>query len=246
MSQDQEMEKVKGRIRALLSKTTVNGCSEEEALSAASKVGELLDLYNLSLTDVIISKAECLKMEFVLNKKHTVDNTLLAIADFCDCICWGSGFKKNHYYFFGFGPDVESAIWLAKYFYMTMIMAEVEFKASDVYLNSNTHRKALTTDFLRGMAKSLRDKLNIMKEERTDSFISSSLEGSNIDRSLILKSKSDKIQSEFKKIGIKLSSRTTYSRATKNSDAYNSGYAAGQKVNINKTVSSGKSPLSLK
>jgi len=246
MSQDQEVDKVKGRIRALLSKTTLNGCSEEEALSAASKVGELLDLYNLNLTDVIISRAECEKKDFTINKSHLVKNTLVAIADFCDCLLWSSGFKKNSYCFFGFGPDVDSAIWLAKYFYISMTMAEVNFKTTKTYSNADCHRRIITTDFLKGMARSLSDKLTTMKEERTDSFVSSSLDGSNIDRSLILKSKSDKIQSELDKIGIKLTPRKAYSRYTKNMDAYNSGYSAGNKVNINKTLSRGKSALALK
>jgi hypothetical protein len=38
-----ELDKLKTRIQALRAKTIDNGCTEEEALSAAAKVAELLD-----------------------------------------------------------------------------------------------------------------------------------------------------------------------------------------------------------
>jgi hypothetical protein len=43
-----ELDKLKARIQALRAKTINNGCTEDEALSAASKVAELLDRYDLA------------------------------------------------------------------------------------------------------------------------------------------------------------------------------------------------------
>ncbi len=40
-----ELDKLKTRIQALRAKTIDNGCTEDEALSAAVKVAELLDRY---------------------------------------------------------------------------------------------------------------------------------------------------------------------------------------------------------
>jgi Protein of unknown function (DUF2786) len=48
------LDRLKTRIQGLRSKTTDNGCTESEALLAAAKVAELLDRYDLSLTDVEI------------------------------------------------------------------------------------------------------------------------------------------------------------------------------------------------
>src|SRR4051794_2555369 len=48
------LDRLKTRIQGLRSKTTDNGCTEAEALLAATKVAELLDRYDLSLTDVEI------------------------------------------------------------------------------------------------------------------------------------------------------------------------------------------------
>jgi hypothetical protein len=48
-----ELEKLKNRLLALRAKTIANGCTEEEALLAATKVAELLDRHDLSLSDLL-------------------------------------------------------------------------------------------------------------------------------------------------------------------------------------------------
>src|SRR6478752_2303796 len=53
------LDRLKTRIQGLRSKTTDNGCTEAEALLAAAKVAELLDRYDLSLTDAQIRTAQC-------------------------------------------------------------------------------------------------------------------------------------------------------------------------------------------
>ena len=50
------LDRLKTRIQGLRSKTTDNGCTEAEALLAAAKVAELLDRYDLSLTDIEIRR----------------------------------------------------------------------------------------------------------------------------------------------------------------------------------------------
>jgi len=58
------LDKLKTRIQALRAKTIDNGCTEDEALSAVAKVAELLDRYDLSLTDVEIREAPCERREY--------------------------------------------------------------------------------------------------------------------------------------------------------------------------------------
>ena len=41
-----------GKIKALQSKTVYNGCSESESLFAANKVEQLMNEYNITLTEV--------------------------------------------------------------------------------------------------------------------------------------------------------------------------------------------------
>ena len=58
------LDRLKTRIQGLRSKTTDNGCTEAEALLAAAKVAELLDRYDLSLTDVEFRDAACEQREY--------------------------------------------------------------------------------------------------------------------------------------------------------------------------------------
>jgi len=58
------LDKLKTRIQGLRAKTIDNGCTEGEALLDAAKVAELLDRYDLSLTDVEIRDAPCERREY--------------------------------------------------------------------------------------------------------------------------------------------------------------------------------------
>ena len=66
------LDKLKARIQALRAKTTDNGCTEDEALSAAAKVAELLDRHDLSLTDIEIRDEHCERIEFETWRKKRI------------------------------------------------------------------------------------------------------------------------------------------------------------------------------
>ena len=104
-----DLEKLKARIQALRSKTVENGCTEEEALSAAAKVADLLDQYDLSLTDIELREEPCERAEFETRRKQSIplDACIPAIAEFTDCKVWR---EKNQlgefrFVFFGMRPD---------------------------------------------------------------------------------------------------------------------------------------------
>ena len=65
MSQQTELEKVKMRIRALAARTVDRGCSEAEALAAAQKVGELLEVYGLTMSEVELREETCIQREVI-------------------------------------------------------------------------------------------------------------------------------------------------------------------------------------
>src|SRR5882724_10031093 len=111
-------DRLKTRIQGLRSKTTDNGCTESEALLAAAKVAELLDRYDLSLTDVEIRDAPCEQREYETYRKKRIplDACIGAIANFCDCRVWR---EKNQagearYVFFGLRSDIEVAHYLTE------------------------------------------------------------------------------------------------------------------------------------
>ena len=65
-----DLDKLKSRIQALRAKTVQNGCTEAEALSAAAKVAELLDQYDLSLSDVDLRQSPCEQGVIDTNRKQ--------------------------------------------------------------------------------------------------------------------------------------------------------------------------------
>jgi len=81
------LDSLKTRIQGLRFKTMENGCTEAETPSAAAKVAELLDRYDLSLTDVEIRHAPCEQREYETRRKKRIplDDCIGAIANFCDC-----------------------------------------------------------------------------------------------------------------------------------------------------------------
>ena len=84
------LDRLKTRIQGLRSKTTDNGCTEAEALLAAAKMAELLDRYDLSLTDVEIRDTPCEQREYETYRKKRIplDGCIGTIANFCDCLVW--------------------------------------------------------------------------------------------------------------------------------------------------------------
>jgi hypothetical protein len=76
------LDKLKLRIQALRAKTIANGCTEDEALSAAAKVAELLDRHDLSLSDVELRASPCERRVYETHRKKRIplDDCIGAIA----------------------------------------------------------------------------------------------------------------------------------------------------------------------
>ena len=164
-------DRLKTRIQGLRSKTTDNGCTEAEALLAAAKVAELLDRYDLSLTDVEIRNGHCEQRHYETCRKKRIplDDCIGEIANFCDCRVWR---EKSHsgdarYVFFGLRSDIEAA------HYLTELIDNAVRSELGRYKNSADYRRCRHQDrhlanssFTLGMVASIADKLTAMKQER--------------------------------------------------------------------------------
>ncbi len=95
-------------IRALLSKTVANGCTESEALAAAAKAGDLMDRYALALSDLELQAERC-GARRATEKRHDVDRIAASIARFCNCKSWT---ESGRIVFFGMAHDVEAASYI--------------------------------------------------------------------------------------------------------------------------------------
>ena len=159
------LDKLKTRIQGLRAKTIDNGCTEGEALAAAAKVAELLDRYDLSLTDVELRDAPCERRAYETHRKKRIplDDCIGAIADFCDCRVWR---EKNQagearYVFFGLRSDIEVAHYLTELI-DSAVRAELgRYKTTAGYQRfRHQERHMANASFALGMVASIADKLD--------------------------------------------------------------------------------------
>jgi hypothetical protein len=223
------LDRLKTRIQGLRSKTTANGCTEAEALLAAAKVAELLDRYDLLLTDIEIRHAACEQRGYETYRKKRIplDDCVGAIANFCDCRVWR---EKNQagearYVFFGLCSDVEVAHYLTELI-DNAVRAELgRYKVSAGYRRfRHQDRHMANSSFTLGMVASIADKLTAMKSER-DAVNSGS------GRDLVVL-KASVVDAELEKLDLKL---RMVRRATRmvSPTAYEAGGAAGASLAIN-------------
>ena len=165
------LEKLKSRIQGLRAKTTDNGCTEGEALSAAAKVAELLDRHDLSVTDVEIRDAPCERRDFEThrNKRIPLDDCIGAIANFCDCRVWREKTPAGEarYVFFGLRSDIEVAHYLTELIDSAVRSELGRYKTTADYRRfRHQERHLANASFALGMVASIADKLTAMKARR--------------------------------------------------------------------------------
>jgi hypothetical protein len=222
------LDKLKTRIQALRAKTIDNGCTEDEALSAAAKVAELLDRYDLSLTDVELRAAPCERRTFETYRKKRIplDDCIGAIAHFCDCRVWRekNAIGENIYVFFGLRSDIEVAHYLTELIDTAVRTDLGRYKTSAAYGKfRHQDRHLANSSFTLGMVASIADKLVQMKASRDRV-------NETTGRGLVVL-KTSVVDAEFDKLDLKLKSTRSNSRMV-SMTAYEAGGAAGESLTI--------------
>jgi hypothetical protein len=223
------LDKLKLRIQALRAKTIDNGCTEEEALSAAAKVAELLDRHDLSLTDVELRAAPCERRAYETHRKKRIplDDCIGAIAHFCDCRVWRekNAAGESSYVFFGLRSDIEVAHYLTELIDAAVRAELGRFKTSADYGRFRHQQRHLANaSFTLGMVASIADKLVAMKAGR-DSV------NHGTGRGLVVL-KTSVVDAEFDKLDLNLRAQRSRSRMV-SMTAYEAGGAAGASLAIN-------------
>jgi hypothetical protein len=216
----------------LRAKTVANGCTEGEALSAAAKVAELLDRYELSLSDVEIREAACERRVYETRnrKRIPIDDCIGAIADFCGCRVWREkdAAGEVRYVFFGLPADIEAAHTLTE-LVDTAVRTELgRYKTSAEYRQfRHQERHLANASFALGMVGSIADKLEAMKVERDEVKNSSG-------RSVVVL-KTAVVDTELEKLDLALRTVERPRRMIE-PDAYDAGDAAGASFTINPAI----------
>lgn len=163
-------QKVAARIQALRERTVERGFTENEAIAAAKKLADILDQYELSLSDVDIKDQDCKKGLYDTGRKKRVapvDYIVKTIAEFCDVMSWKEKSKSRRahcniqHVFFGLPADVEAAIYLLSLIDIAIVNETEKFKKSLFYTNAKSSRS-----FQFGMAFGIEAKLKDIKAER--------------------------------------------------------------------------------
>lgn len=226
------LDKLKLRIQALRAKTIANGCTEDEALSAAAKVAELLDRHDLSLSDVELREAPCDRKVYETHRKKRIplDDCIGAIAHFCDCRVWRekNAAGESRYVFFGLSADIEVAHYLAELIDGAVRAELGRFKTTADYARFRHQQRHLANaSFSLGMVASIADRLVAIKASRDQVNQSTG-------RGLVVL-KTSVVDAEFAKLDLNLRTARSTSRMV-SMTAYEAGGAAGASLPINPGV----------
>jgi hypothetical protein len=198
----EELDKVLSRIQALRGKTVERGCTEAEALLAASKVAEMLDQYGLSLGEIGMKAQACVGegIETSRRRRSPLDECAGAIAVFCDCRTWYEMTPQGHirHVFFGLPADVAGARYLYEKIDEAFETETAAFKRSELYdAHPSAKRRSATTSFQAGLGHGIDAKLGKLKAERDAAFRASG------GRDLV-PVKRDVIEDELTALGLRL------------------------------------------
>jgi Protein of unknown function (DUF2786) len=244
LSQTIERARVKARIKALAEKTVANGCTEPEAMSAAEMVGRLLERYALTMDEVEIRAARCVEAEVPIGqRRRPIDGCVPAIARFCDCKVWLARAVRpdpvsdefdwtksgSRYVFFGFETDTALATYLFAVIDRAMLTETSGFKRANPQLRAVRLRRA-SASFQHGLAARVSARLESMHRVREAAVRTQRSTGT----ALIL-AKHCVVEDAFRETDVRLVLMSTIGQR-RIVAAFRDGWAAGERVNLNRPV----------
>lgn len=224
------------RIAALMEKTVAAGCTEQEAMAAAAAAQNLMNKYQMSLSDIKIREEVCEQLDIDTTTKDGGPMFWLinAIGYFTDTKQWRSrnagAFGTAKFRFFGFKTDVAVAGYIYDICQRAMIYGWEDYRRSvDGYTQLPGSRKdRMKTGFYAGMATRLDKRLREMKDAQRAQNLSNG-------RDLVLV-KMPKVEEEFDKLGIKFGKPTKQRELKIDGRAWEAGDRAGREVGLNPGV----------
>jgi hypothetical protein len=242
MDQKDELAKVKARIRALASRTVERGCSEAEAMAAAAKVGELLEVYGLSMSEVDLREEACVQRVMVFDdpRRQAMGWLFPALLRFTDCRGWTVGWAD--YVIFGLEPDVQMAEYLMHVIATALHHEESRFRRSPDYLGARAAPQAVLRSFRIGFADRLATRLEELGSHRRATEQAArdqaARAGAGAGGTALVLLKERKIEDGFRALGVRLRT-VTRSTVVRDKGAYGRGREAGGRVGLDRPVGAG-------
>lgn len=238
MDHQTELSKVKARIRALAARTVERGCSEAEAMAAAAKVGELLEVYGLSMSEVELREEACLQRSLTFDDPRRVALNWLfpALLRFTGCRGWTVG--RSDYVLFGLEPDVQMAEYLLHVVAQALTWEEERFRAGPDYARRRTAPQAALRSFRLGFADRVAARLEELGAHRRAA--EQAARAAAPATALVLL-KERKVEEGFRSLGVRLRT-VTRSAVVRDRAAWGRGRAAGERVGLDRPVGAAPGP----
>ena len=252
MAQVKEIDSVKSLIRSLSAKTVQRGCTDAEAMAAATKVGDLLQRYALSMDEVEAHEGTCEQRRIPARRPDSgVSGCIVSIANFCGCKVWVSRDGIRAYMMFGYPTDVAMAAYLHAVIERAMLNGMAAWKKENPFV-SHVNLRLMSSSFKKGMSMRIRDRLLVMTREREDALHAQQpqqawvgLAGATgqpraavgTGNSLILV-KQATVDTAFSALGLNLKTARK-AAAGYNKKVFYEGAEAGGKINLSRPITAG-------
>ena len=222
-----ERQEIAAKVRALLAKTVDKGCTEQEAVAAAAKANELMDRYQVDLSETELEEEGLARgrAEGPESRKLNVQDLIgWGIADYCEVKAWkthSGDYKRWRFVFFGLRSDVEFANWLLKG------LEAFVWQKADEYGGSYFDKR----NFAMGCADRITERLRAEVKARKQKPVTMSS-----GRDLVVV-KQAIVQREFDKLGMRFRSCRSSSYCSGGShEARSAGYQAGDGASFGRPV----------
>lgn len=219
-----ERQKLLNKIRALLSKTVENGCTEAEALAALDMASRMMDAYEVTAEDIELKGESAEIRQNKWNDPQGIRKGLaVRIAAFCDCKVWRD--KKGKITFCGMQSDVDFAMWLLDTL-SNFVKTELIKFLPGAYADEIQKRRMIN-GFVLGCCMRINERLRLLKE-------GSEFKAKDNSRALVV-AKNAVIIRKMQEVGIELrkarGQKTFYER-----DSFSAGKAAGDRATFGRPV----------
>ena len=231
MSQNDELARVKTRIKALTERTVARGCTEAEAMMAAEMVGRLLERYALTMEEVDVRAAPCVQIEVPIGgkRRRPIDVCVPALARFCDCKVWlARDAAQAHYVFFGFETDTALAGYLFAVIERAIANGLADFRSRRSALAGTALRRA-SASFQGGMAARVAERMAALHMERESAVAAQRPTGT-----ALMLVRHQVVEQAFAARNIRL--RSMAGLTLRRNAAFRAGQAEGERVNLRRPI----------
>lgn len=211
------------KIKALMSKTVENGCTEHEALAALDKARAMIDAYEVTAEDLQLSREEKAAIHPARNSRdpHQIRRSLaMKIAAFCDCRCYVD--RKGMLNFVGMTSDTQFAHWLLDNLTWFVQLNLSKYLTGNI--SNDEDRKLMINGFVGGCCNRINERLKELTKQPIQ-----------VNANALMVIKGQAISDVLRAAGINLGKGRRSSRNI-DRDAFDAGRVVGDKASFGRPV----------